>query len=73
MIGGVLTRFYQGPRWPGWESEVAGGGLDQGINALPPPWTIEGGDLSTVSRKAIPVAELVSVQQASASQFRPGR
>ena len=73
MIGGALTRFYQGLRWPGWESEVATLALDQGINTFPPPWTVEGKDLATVSRKAIPLAELVSVQQVIASQLGPGR
>jgi hypothetical protein len=69
MIGGALTQFYRGLRWPGWESEVAAVRLDQGINTLPPPWTAEGKDLATVSRRAIPLAELVSVQQDIARQL----
>jgi hypothetical protein len=63
MIGGALTTFYQGLRWPGWEAEVAALALDQGIDAFPPPWTLEGRDLAAVSRKAVPLAELVAVHQ----------
>ncbi|MEU8284681.1 DUF2625 family protein [Micromonospora sp. NPDC048905] len=63
MLAGSLTDFYEGLRWPGWEVEVANVALDQGIHTLPPPWTREGKDLSVVSRKPIPLAELVSIHQ----------
>ncbi|MEO3775035.1 DUF2625 family protein [Micromonospora sp. B9E7] len=69
MLTGAVTGFYGGLRWPGWEVEVAGVALDQGISALPPPWTTEGKDLSTVSRKPIRLAELVSVHQGAARQL----
>lgn len=69
MLVGAVTRFYEGLRWPGWEAEVAGVTLDQGISALPPPWTREGKDLSAVSRKPIRLAELVSVHQEAARQL----
>nr|WP_305069378.1 hypothetical protein [Micromonospora sp. MP36] len=49
--------------------EVAGVALDRGISAWPPPWTREGKDLSVVSRKPIPLAELVSVHQDTARQL----
>ncbi|MGW3608175.1 DUF2625 family protein [Micromonospora sp. NPDC005161] len=69
MLAGALTGFYEGLRWPGWETEVASVALDQGISALPPPWTREGKDLSAVSRKPIRLAELVSVHQEVARQL----
>ncbi|MEU7902534.1 DUF2625 family protein [Actinoplanes sp. NPDC049118] len=69
MLTGAVTRFYEGLRWPGWEAEVAGVALDEGINALPPPWTREGKDLSAVSRRPIRLAELVSVHQEFARQL----
>ncbi|MGW3789197.1 DUF2625 family protein [Micromonospora chokoriensis] len=69
MLGGAMTQFYEGLRWPGWETEVASVALDQGISALPPPWTREGKDLSAVSRKPIRLAELVSVHQDAARQL----
>ncbi|MFC4018428.1 DUF2625 family protein [Micromonospora sp. GCM10011542] len=69
MLGGAVTQFYENLRWPGWETEVASIAFDQGINALPPPWTREGKDLSMVSRKPIRLAELVSVYQDTARQL----
>ncbi|MEH0845862.1 DUF2625 family protein [Micromonospora sp. CPCC 205711] len=69
MLAGAMTQFYEGLRWPGWESEVASVALYQGISAWPPPWTREGKDLSAVSRKPIRLAELVSVHQDAARQL----
>jgi hypothetical protein len=59
MLGGATTQFYSTLRWPGWEGEVAAIGLDQGIHAFPPPFTVEGKDLSTVSRMPMPFTELL--------------
>ncbi|MGC4784918.1 DUF2625 family protein [Micromonospora zamorensis] len=69
MLAGAVTQFYEGLRWPGWEAEAASVALDEGISALPPPWTREGKDLSVVSRKPIRLAELVSVHQEFARQL----
>ncbi|OJF10410.1 DUF2625 family protein [Couchioplanes caeruleus] len=69
MLAGAVTQFYAGLRWPGWEAEVAGVALDEGISAVPPPWTREGKDLSVVSRRPIRLTELVSVQQETARQL----
>ncbi|WP_089329491.1 DUF2625 family protein [Actinomadura meyerae] len=60
ILAGSLTQFYETLRWPGWETEVAALPLSEGIHAWPPPSTVEGQDLSKVSRKAVPMAELVS-------------
>ncbi|MDR6322772.1 DUF2625 family protein [Actinoplanes couchii] len=69
MLAGALTGFYEGLRWPGWENEVAAVALDNGIDTFPPPWTAEGKDLSQVSRKAVPLGELVSVHHDAARQL----
>ena len=69
MLSGAITQFYEPLRWPGWETEVARVPLDQGINTMPPPWTSEGKDLATVSRKPIRLTELVAVHQEMARQL----
>jgi hypothetical protein len=53
----------------GWETEVAGVALDQGISTLPPPWTTEGKDLSVVSRQPIRLTELIALHQDMARQL----
>jgi hypothetical protein len=60
MLSGATTRFYESLRWPGWPAEVAAVRLDQGIHAFPPPSTVEGRDLSTVSRRPVPLTELIA-------------
>ncbi|GHJ48801.1 hypothetical protein Cs7R123_61430 [Catellatospora sp. TT07R-123] len=69
MLSGALTGFAEGLRWPGWAEEVAQARPDQGINTFPPLWTKEGKDLSAVSRKAIPLTELVSYHQHCVEQL----
>ncbi|MET7952237.1 DUF2625 family protein [Micromonospora sp. NPDC005324] len=69
MLTGAMTQFYEGLRWPGWETEVANVALDQGLSAWPPPWTGEGKVLSAVSRKPIQLAELVSAHQHAARRL----
>jgi Protein of unknown function DUF2625 len=69
ILAGSLTRFYENLRWPGWAAEVAALALDEGITAWPPPFTVEGQDLSTALRKTVPLAELVSFYQDAARQL----
>ncbi|MGP4029991.1 DUF2625 family protein [Actinomadura sp. 3N407] len=69
VLVGSLTQFYDTLRWPGWKTEVATLGLSEGIHAWPPPSTVEGKDLSKVSRKAVPMAELVSFHHELARQL----
>ncbi|MGR6317370.1 DUF2625 family protein [Micromonospora soli] len=71
VLAGSLTRFYETLRWPGWQAEVGALALDQGLSAWPPPFTKEGKDLSVVSRKAIPLAQLVSFYEDAARQLGP--
>lgn len=69
MLAGGATSFYAALRWPGWAAEVAPIGLDQGISLMPPPWTAEGKDLSAVSRRPVPMAELVALHGAKADRL----
>lgn len=57
-----LATFYKGLRWDGWEAEVSALSPDQGISAWPPPWTKEGRDVSAVSRRPVPIREIVEMQ-----------
>jgi Protein of unknown function DUF2625 len=72
MLAGSMTEFYTNLRWPGWEAEVANVRLDEGIHTWPPPWTAEGKNLATVSRRAIPLAELLAFHQDTARQLNGG-
>jgi len=61
--------FNEHLRWPEWETEVAGLRLDEALNTYPPPFTVEGQDLSQVSRRVVPVAEQLSFLQDAAEQL----
>ncbi|GIJ23919.1 hypothetical protein Vlu01_45430 [Micromonospora lutea] len=69
ILRGSLNRFYETLRWPGWQTDVGALGIDQGFSVWPPPFTKEGSDLSAVSRKAIPMAQLVSFYHDAARQL----
>ena len=69
MLDGATAEFYESLRWPGWEAEVASCQLDFGIHTLPPAWTAQGKDLSRVSRKPVPMREIVSINVEFARQF----
>lgn len=64
-----LATFYKDLRWDGWEAEVSALGPDQGISAWPPPWTKEGRDVSAVSRRAVPIREIIEMQFDIAKQL----
>ena len=72
VLRGSLTSFYETLRWPQWEAEVAGLGLDQGIYAYPPPWSVQGKDLSTSTRKPVPMGELVAFHHDTAKWINTG-
>jgi hypothetical protein len=65
-----LAMFYEHLRWPGWEEEIASLALDQGLSLVPPPFTTEGSDLSKVSRRPIPISELMSYLEDVAQQLK---
>jgi hypothetical protein len=58
MLSGAAAQFFEPFRWAGWEAEVAALGPDQGLSLWPPLWSREGKDLSTSSRRPVPLAEL---------------
>ncbi|WZB73204.1 DUF2625 family protein [Achromobacter xylosoxidans] len=66
-LGGGLEEFYEGLRWPGWQTDAQALAGDQGFSFYPFLWTREGSP-STSSRKAVDVAELyaMNVEQAGA-------
>jgi len=73
VLSGVLTEFYDTLRWPGWEAEVAGLALSQGITTFPPPSTREGKYLATVARAPVPMAELIDFHHDFARQLGLGK
>jgi hypothetical protein len=57
-LTGNTAGFYGPLRWDGWEAEVAPLAWSHGIHAWPPPWSREGRDVGSVSRRAVPLREL---------------
>ena len=69
MIGGAVTQFYEEMRWPGWAADCEALALDDGFALWPPPFSVEGRDLATVSRRAVPIAELFAFYDDAADQL----
>jgi hypothetical protein len=67
-LSGGMTDFYASLRWPGWREEVAELALDQGLSLCPPPFTAEGRDLSTTSRRPVALSELHAFYASIAAQ-----
>ncbi|GIE34655.1 hypothetical protein Ait01nite_077000 [Actinoplanes italicus] len=63
VLAGSLTAFYETLRWPGWEAEVGALAPDRGLTVWPPPSTVEGADLSLVSRAPAPLLQVVAFNQ----------
>lgn len=59
-ITGNLGSAFEDLRWTGWEQEVSALSPEQGISLYPPPFSVEGKDPGTVSRRAIPLTELLA-------------
>lgn len=68
-LSGGLTDTFQSLRWQGWENETATLRPDEGLSLFPPPFTQEGRDISTVSRRAVPLTELHGFYQDAAVQL----
>lgn len=66
---GDLARFYASMRWPGWEQEVAGLAPAYGISIYPFLWTA-GLPVATRSRRAVPLAELWTLEREMAQQVQ---
>jgi hypothetical protein len=69
LFVGDLARFYANARWKDWDREVVALSADDGFSAYPPPWAVEGKNLGRVSRKAVPMTELVGFHFDSAAQL----
>jgi hypothetical protein len=69
FINGAATGFYADLRWSGWTEDVAALALDQGLSLWPPPFTVEGKDLASVSRRPVPFVELLGFYDDAARQF----
>ena len=57
IMTGRLDQFYEGLRWPGWQREVETLAGDRAFSVYPFLFA-SGSDISTRSRKAVPVTEL---------------
>jgi hypothetical protein len=66
---GSLTAFYDTLRCPAGRPRLKGSASTRGFSVWPAPFTIEGKDVFAVSRKAVPLAELVSFYQDVARQL----
>lgn len=58
-LSGALDVVFDGLRWPGWQEEVAALTPGQGILLYPPPSTVEGKDVSKVTRSVVPIGQLL--------------
>jgi hypothetical protein len=61
MLGGAVTEFYESMRWPNWQEEVAAVPLADGLSLYPFPFTAEGKNLATTSRRPVPLIELLKL------------
>lgn len=69
FLSGAATKFYEDVRWPGWVDEVAALTLDQGLGLWPPPFTVEGTDFASASRRPVPFDELLTFYDEAAAQL----
>ncbi|TQF13555.1 DUF2625 family protein [Myxococcus llanfairpwllgwyngyllgogerychwyrndrobwllllantysiliogogogochensis] len=69
FLGGDLSEFYGAYRWSGWSEDVSRLSPDEGFSLHPPLWTAEGKDPALVSRRAVPMTELLNVQLEFARQL----
>jgi hypothetical protein len=60
MISSRVRTFYDSLRWVSWQADVGALEPSQGIAAYPPAWTVEGKSLDRVSRRAVPLTQIVS-------------
>jgi hypothetical protein len=67
LMSDHLDRFYEGMRWPSWQSDVAALGADQAIHIWP-PLGFASTPIADRSRRAVPVSELWGFQHEIARQ-----
>lgn len=64
VLAGRLDQFYAGLRWPGWQGEVVGLTPTQGMSVVPFLWSKEAhDDLAATSRRAVPLIELLGLNE----------
>lgn len=68
-LGGGLSEFYSDLRWPGWQDETSTLGVRQGISVYPPPFTAEGREIGSASRRPVPYRELLEFYADMAAQL----
>lgn len=64
-----LPEAFASLRWDGWQQEVEHLPHSFGLSLVPPPWTVEGKNISLVSRRPVPLAELHVFHEDAASQL----
>ena len=69
LLSERLAEFYADLRWSGWQSDSEAVALDHGLSAYPFAWTSEGRG-ANVSRKAVPMSELVEFSEHAAGRLR---
>ncbi len=69
VLAGDLTDAFASLRWPGWEAEIDSLPLDHGMSLYPPPFSLEGKDLAKVSRRPVPMKDLLAFYDATARQL----
>lgn len=70
ILSGGLQEFYAGLRWDGWRDEASVLNGRQGLSLYPPLWSAEARkDLLATSRRAVPMAELLSLNRDACRQF----
>ncbi|MFJ6437424.1 DUF2625 family protein [Streptomyces sp. NPDC091416] len=62
LLSGRLEKFYDGLRWPGWQSESQALDLSRGIAVYPFLWSQEAhADLASTTREPVPMPELLGL------------
>ena len=64
-----LAEAFASLRWPGWQEEVSALRPDQGLSLYPPPFTGQGHNPASVSRKDIPFSELLGFYDDCSTQI----
>jgi Protein of unknown function DUF2625 len=69
LLSGGVSEFYRDLRWEGWQASVRDIDFDHGLSAYPFPWTEEG-QRPDVTRRAVPMRELVAFAFDAAERLR---
>lgn len=71
MLTGAITPFYDGLRWPGWQSEVATLAANE-VLQIYPPLPFDGPPIAERSRKPVPIEQLWTFQTDVAEKLADG-